>query len=47
MYRYVLSSVLTLLEVMTINLQKQYMMSGHIFNIYTFLEKFNSILYLI
>ncbi len=41
------SSTLTLLEVMTINPQKQYMLSGHIFSIYTLLEKLNTILYLV
>ncbi len=40
-------STLTLLEVMTINLQKQHMLSGHIFSIYILLEKLNTILYLI
>ncbi len=40
-------SALTLLEVMTINPQKQYTLSGHIFSIYTLLEQLNTILYLI
>ncbi len=36
---YYVPSTLTLLEVMTINPQKQYTLSGHIFSIYTLLEK--------
>ncbi len=40
-------STLTLLEVMTINSQKQYAWSGHIFSIYTLLEKLNTTLNLI